>query len=395
MKTILWLAPMDGITDYIYRRIVQEIFDQYGDHDNFQLWKWTEFMSANGYMINPSRLVTHLTTSSDEQHLRAQIYWWNIDTLLKTAQDIERKYPFFTWIELNIGCPSPKILACWAWSGMLENKPQTLEYIKILSEATTLPFSIKTRSWLHDEDKEEQYKFIIDAAHYCPLITIHGRVQRKTHSGDIDWDFIYKIKEEVGSDCMIIGNGWIKDLQDENILRWKLDGYMIGQAAMQNPRVFVSHEPSESEKITLALHHLKLMGAYEVYVDATRKDIPEIDNQLAANKRHLHLEKKYDPDSDEVQDIPTIDFHDYVFPFPDYAIIDEIATIIFDSIQKNSDFISRNNFTCSLSSLRSWIQFRKYLFGYIKWLPYTKELKQKIIATKDIGKLYRSIASYQ
>ena len=92
---ILGLAPMDGVTDFVYRQITQEIFEQHGDKKNHTLWKRTEFMSADGYMINPSRLVKHLISSSEEQNLIAQIYGGNIDTLLKTAQDIERKYPFF------------------------------------------------------------------------------------------------------------------------------------------------------------------------------------------------------------------------------------------------------------------------------------------------------------
>jgi tRNA-dihydrouridine synthase len=71
-------------------------------------------MSADGYMINPSRLVKHLIKDQTEQKLIAQIYGGNIDTLIKTTQDIEKKYPGFLGIELNIGCPSPKVLSCGA-----------------------------------------------------------------------------------------------------------------------------------------------------------------------------------------------------------------------------------------------------------------------------------------
>lgn len=70
---IIGLAPMDGVTDYIYRRIVQDIVNRHGDKKH-TLRKRTEFMSADGYMINPSRLVKHLVTCQDEHHLIAQIY---------------------------------------------------------------------------------------------------------------------------------------------------------------------------------------------------------------------------------------------------------------------------------------------------------------------------------
>jgi Trp operon repressor len=59
-------------------------------------------MSADGYMINPSRLIKHLIKDKTEQHLIAQIYGGNIDTLTKTIQDIQKKYPDFMGVELNI-----------------------------------------------------------------------------------------------------------------------------------------------------------------------------------------------------------------------------------------------------------------------------------------------------
>ena len=391
---ILWLAPMDGVTDYSYRRIVQEIFDMYGNK-NHTLWKRTEFMSADGYMINPSRLVKHLITSSEEKNLIAQIYGGNIDTLLKTAQDIERKYPFFQWIELNIGCPSPKILSCGAGAGMMRNKEKTLEYIKILSEWLTLPFSIKTRAGLNNEDKEEQFQFIIDAAQYCPTITIHGRTYNQAHNGEVDWDFIYRAKKELGQDRIIIGNGGINQYDDYKVHEGKLDWIMIGQAAMSNPWIFTDYTPTESERIQLSLHHLILSGAYEIYMQHTRAQFPEESDQLVINRQYLHLNKKYDPDSDEIQELPKIDFHDYLFPLPHYKKIDEISTLLKESISKNSDIINWWEKTFLLSELRCGVDFRKYLFGYVKWLPYTKEIKQKIIATKDFSTLYNILSEYQ
>lgn len=92
---------MDGVTDFPFRSLVQDIFEKYKKPDQ-ELWSWTEFMSADGYMINPSRLIKHLITNPDEKNLIAQIYGGNIDTLTKTAQDIEHKYPSFAGIELNI-----------------------------------------------------------------------------------------------------------------------------------------------------------------------------------------------------------------------------------------------------------------------------------------------------
>ncbi|AKH32600.1 putative tRNA-dihydrouridine synthase [candidate division SR1 bacterium Aalborg_AAW-1] len=392
---ILGLAPMDGVTDYSYRRIVQEIFNRYGEKEKHNLWKRTEFMSADGYMINPSRLVKHLITCEDESNLIAQIYGGNIDTLLKTAQDIEQKYPFFQGIELNIGCPSPKILACGAGAGMMRNKHKTLEYIRTLSEGLSLPFSIKTRAGLNNDDKDEQFKFILEAAKYCPTITIHGRTYSQAHNGEVDRDFIYRIKQELGDAITIIGNGGINAYEDYQIHEGKVDGIMIGQSAMQNPRIFTPYTPTEQERIDLSLRHLLLMGAYEIYMNHTRAQYPEESDQLMLNRQNLHLNKKYDPDSDEIKELPPIDFHDYIFPFPSYDQIEKLAHIIQNTIEQESNSLTWNYTIFHLNELRCGIEFRKYLFGYIKGLSYTKELKQKIIATSKFSELYKHITHYK
>lgn len=392
---ILWLAPMDGVTDYTYRRIVQEIFDNYGDQKKHTLWKRTEFMSADGYMINPSRLVKHLITSSDEKNVIAQIYWWNIDTLLKTAQDIERKYNLFQWIELNIWCPSPKILACGAGAWMMKNKEKTLEYIKILSEWLSIPFSIKVRTGLNNDDKKEQLNFILKSAQYCPTITIHGRTYNQAHNGEVDRDFIYTIKRELWNSHTIIWNGGINSYEEYKSHEGKIDGIMIWQSAMQNPWIFTDHTPNDLERIELSLHHLILLGAYEIYMIYTRTQFPEESDQLIINRQYLHLTKKYNPNSDEIQDLPKINFHEYLFPLPNYKIIDEISTLVKESIQNKKDNIIRNDTIFSLKNLRCGVDFRKYLFWYIKWTIFNKELKQHIVLIKDFCELYTTLAQYK
>lgn len=390
---ILGLAPMDWVTDYPYRIIVEEIFKKHWDSKN-TLRKWTEFMSADGYMINPSRLVKHLIKDQTEQQLIAQIYGGNIDTLIKTTQDIEKKYHGFFGIELNIGCPSPKVLSCGAWAGMMKNKTKTLEYIKLLSESTTLPFSIKTRSWLNEQDKKDQFQFIVDAAKYCKTISIHGRTYSQAHNGSVDRDFIYNIKKEIWSDCTIIGNGWINSYEDCELQRGNLDGIMIWQSAISNPRIFTSHIPSKDEKIEISKKHLLLMAAYEIYMNHTRTLFPEMSDQLALNRQNLHINKKYDPNSDEFMDIPSIDFHDYVFPMPDHKNIIDYVRILEDHIIRGEKNINFWQFEYNINDLRCGIDFRKYIFGYIKWYDNTKDIKQALINTKDISEIYNIIQTF-
>jgi tRNA-dihydrouridine synthase len=82
-------------------------------------------------------------------------------------------------------------------AGMLKDKKQTLSTLKKISEAIKTPFSIKTRAGLTVEDKKSQFDFILEAAEFIPMITVHGRTYKQSHSGDVDRDFIYQIKKNL------------------------------------------------------------------------------------------------------------------------------------------------------------------------------------------------------
>lgn len=87
---------------------------------------------------------------------------------------------------------------------MMRDRPRTTQIIKDIVASTKLPFSIKTRAGLTVEDKADQRGFILDVAQYCRHIIIHGRTYKQSHTGDVDRDYIYDIKKELGDSCIII-----------------------------------------------------------------------------------------------------------------------------------------------------------------------------------------------
>lgn len=109
---------------------------------------------------------------------------------------------------------------------------------------------------------------------------------------------------------------------------------MIGQAAIGNPRIFTPHRPTDQERIQTCLDHLYLMTAYEIYLDHTRLSFPEESDQLALNRKHIHISKKYNPNSDEASDMPTLERHDYLFPMPSEKLLHNYSTIIQQHIEK-------------------------------------------------------------
>jgi tRNA-dihydrouridine synthase len=131
--------------------------------------------------------------------------------LVACARDIDQRYNF-QGIELNMGCPSPKIYTCAAGSGMLRDKDNTLDIIKEISGSIQTPFSIKTRIGLNKEDQDNQMNFLLSAAPYVKIITIHGRTFGQSHAGEVNWDFIYELKRKL-PEHTIIGNGGLRNYQ--------------------------------------------------------------------------------------------------------------------------------------------------------------------------------------
>ena len=367
---IIGLAPMDGVTDLAYRTIVQDVVQQYNTADT--LWTWTEFMNTDGYMTHPSRLIKHLIHHDHEPQLIAQIYGWNPDTLIKTAIDIEQKYPSFFGIELNIGCPSPKVMSCGWWSGMMRDKKATLAIIQDISKSISKPFSIKVRTWLDEDDKSAQKEFILDAAQYCKTISIHGRTFKQWHSGAVDREMIYDIKKQIGNQCTIIGNGGIKSYNDAQDHLHNLDGIMIAQAAIGDPRVLTPHIPTAQDRLDILQKHLALTVAYESYFLDTLASYPENyeDPIIQQNRQNLHSIKIEQDDDTIVHNIPDIQRHTRSMPFPSrQELQNRIAQI--DQIASSRD------------QRRSVLEFRKYAFNYLATLPGSKECKIQLAQTKD------------
>ncbi len=264
---MIWaLAPMDGITDTAYRQIVKEIFDKYNTNKDRELLLFTEFVSSDGFVHNFDGIKNHLIYEEKEKPLICQIFGSNLQKLVWTAQEIDKNYDFDA-IELNIGCPAPKIMRLGAGSALMIDKGNTLEIIKTLSKVVKRPFTIKTRAGVNEEDKEKQKNFIIKASEYCSIISIHARTMKQEHSGETDIDFVLDVKNKVSPNCKIIFNGWITEekLQDKDFMvkMNKLDGLMIGQGAIWNPWIFVNYKPSWEEKKETILKHLKLNIKYK------------------------------------------------------------------------------------------------------------------------------------
>ncbi len=86
-----------------------------------------------------------------------------------------------------------------------------------------IPFSIKTRTGINEEDRKNQMKFLIEASKYVDIITIHGRTVKQVYTGNVDREFMYELKNKVNKHCKIIGNGGIKSYEEIETIQGNLD----------------------------------------------------------------------------------------------------------------------------------------------------------------------------
>lgn len=333
----IWLAPMDWITDCAYRTICKELFAKHWKPTE-ELMIWTEFMSANWYFHNPAWVVKHMMTHDEEPELIAQIFWWSSEHLLHCALDLEKKYGF-GWIELNMGCPSPKVMKCNAWVGMLKDKQRTLRILKEISEALRTPFSLKTRIGLTQDDRDEQFDFLVEASKHVWMIGLHWRTYKQWHSGEVDRDYINRLKEKC-PDTVIIGNGWIRSYEMLYERSAHLDGSMIAQSAIWNPWVLMDHTPTLQEKFETIFNHLNLSMACERHFKNVEKQLKKTKTLIMPTRTLL---AQY---AQEINENPT--------QFDDY---------------------------------RSPIEFRKFLFNYVTWLTNSKQIKKNVPQAKTYKQL--------
>lgn len=340
---ILGLAPMDWITDLPYRVITKRIFDKYNNNPNYKLVLWTEFMTSDWYIANPDKVIKHIIHTEFENPIILQIFWWNINKLISTALDLQQKYKNkLFWIELNTWCPANNVMKSWWGSALLKDKKNTLKIIKEISKKLNVPFSIKSRTWLDEKDKKLQMDFLIEASKYCQIISIHCRTLKELYNWEWDRNFIYDLKNKISKNCKIIWNWAIKSYSDINNKIGNLDGIMIGQAAIWNPRIFTNHTPTIEEKYKTIIEHLKMLAKYEIFTS----DL---------NPKNLGLDK-INPNLENIESI---------------------------NIEENYNKI---RYTPLL--------FRKYLHQYLKSITWWKELKEICNKTTDLNETIKHIDTF-
>ena len=255
----LVLGPMAGVTDTVYRQLCKE----QGCH-----LLYTEMVSAKAILYKNKNTQPLLSASDMEQPLALQLFGSEPDIMAEIASQIENGP--YDIIDVNMGCPVPKIVHNNEGSALMKNPHLVGEIIGAMTKKCKKPVTLKIRKGF-SEDTVKAVEIAKSAeANGAAAIAVHGRTREQYYSGKADWTIIKAIKNAVK--IPVIGNGDITGPENAKQMldQTGCDAIMIGRAARGNPWIFrrigcyletgkLLPAPSVSEVIDMILRHTKML----------------------------------------------------------------------------------------------------------------------------------------
>ncbi len=254
-KPFYVLAPMDDVTDTVFRQIVAK-------HAPADLMM-TEFANADGY-CSPGKqaIMSRLKYNPIEGPVVAQI--WGIDpknyyTMAKDIKDMG-----FVGVDINMGCPVKDMIKKGACSAMIQNPTLAAEVIAATKEgAGDLPVSVKTRVGFDKIDTENWIGFLLEQK--FDALIVHGRTRKEMSKVPAHWEEVVKsveLRNNIAPETVIVGNGDVLSREDGDAKAKQtgVDGIMIGRGIFQNLFVFDSEDKKHTQKEMLSImaEHIKL-----------------------------------------------------------------------------------------------------------------------------------------
>ena len=245
------LAPMAGVTDTVFRRFIKNasLFTPEAGTSTVDVdlettnersgcgLIMTEFTSADGLSrMREVKRKRYLTYYEDEHPISAQLFGSNPATLAESARICQDAG--FDLVDLNLGCPAKRVVACNGGSGLLRDLPLIRIIFEQVRAALTIPFTVKFRmGW---NDSNIVCVELANMAEDCGLnaVALHARTREQGYTGEARWEWIAAIKDAVG--IPVIGNGDIRTPEDAAAMveATGCDAVMIGRAAPANPWIF-------------------------------------------------------------------------------------------------------------------------------------------------------------
>ncbi|MBR2467732.1 MAG: tRNA dihydrouridine synthase DusB [Clostridia bacterium] len=225
LKNNLILAPMAGVTDVGFRSLAVEYGADYAVG---------EMVSAKALKYKNKKTFDLLITAPNENIKVAQIFGSDPKIMASIVKsDILAKFDI---IDINMGCPAPKIVKSGDGSALMRDMDLAYNIISSCVKVTDKPITVKFRAGWNDNINAVEFAQMCEKAG-ASAITIHGRTREQFYAGNSDFDLIRKVKQAVS--IPVIGNGDVVDIESyKKMLDTGVDAVMIGRGALGNPEIF-------------------------------------------------------------------------------------------------------------------------------------------------------------
>lgn len=263
IKSVACLAPLAGITDRAFREVCRSFGAGYGE---------SEMVSAKALSFSDKKSFSLMELSENEHPCGIQLFgnepsvMANAAKLAKTAgADI---------IDINMGCPAPKIANNGTGSALMKNPKLCGEIVYAMKNAVDVPITVKIRKGFDDEHINAVEVAVRCAENGADAVIVHGRTRQQYYSGQCDLGIIKAVKNAV--DVPVIGNGDVRDIKSaEKMLRETgCDAVMVARAALGNPWIFqilneyfekgnIIQPPSAEDKLKIMREHIELVCSYK------------------------------------------------------------------------------------------------------------------------------------
>ena len=272
-KNNVFLAPMAGVTDLVFRVICKEM-------DCGMVY--SEMVSAKGVQHNNKNTKELLKVDERERPVAMQMFGSDPEIMAEMARKLN-EYEDIDILDINMGCPAPKIVKNGEGSALTLNPKLVGEIISAVSKASEKPVTVKFRKGFDDQHLNALEIGKIAEESGAKAVTIHGRTREQYYAGKADWDIIKALKEEIKT-IPVIGNGDIFTPEDaKNMLEYTgCDAVMIGRGSQGNPFIFkrtveylengiLLPEPTWEDSLDIAEKHMDMLADYKGEVIGIRE----------------------------------------------------------------------------------------------------------------------------
>lgn len=263
-KPFTALAPMDDVTDVVFRELVAET----AKPDVL----FTEFASAEGLLRNPAKVELKTQLTPNQHPIVAQIWGTDPESFTHAARRIHQLG--FDGIDINMSCPARAVMAKGAGAALTGNIALAQKLIDAVKKgAENMPISVKSRLTKNPQDMQNWLEFLLNQK--LAAITLHARTAKEMSKVVAHWEELgklIKLRDEISPQTLIIGNGDVKSLEEvqKKYEHYGVDGIMIGRGIFNNPWIFDPKQKvhQTNDYIQLLLKHNEMY--YQRYGDTPR-----------------------------------------------------------------------------------------------------------------------------